>query len=150
MNEQDIQLFVGLVKNYFQTTTGTAAQIGAPYLSHSRELELLDYSAAIGISGNQKGVIYFTATRALARKLVRQSGEAQAQEELCADMVGEVANTLSGNARAQMGSGFMISVPLVITGRPDNLSVPPRLPVVVLPVKWSDERAFVIVCLALN
>ncbi len=150
MNEQDIQLFVGLVTNYFKTTTGIGGQIGTPYLSNARDLELLDYSAAIGISGNQKGVIYFTASRALARKLVRLSGESQAHDELCADMVGEVANTISGNARERMGAGFMISVPLVITGRPDNLRLPTRLPVVVLPVKWSEERAFVVICLALN
>jgi len=150
MNEQDIQLFVGLVTHYFKTTTGIASQIGTPYLSSARELELLDYSAAIGISGNQKGVIYFTASRALTRKLVQLSGEPQNNDDLCADMVGEVANTISGNAREKMGSGFLISVPLVITGRPENLRLPPKLPVVVLPVKWSEERAFVVICLALN
>ena len=93
-------------------------------------------------------MIYFTASRALARKLVRLTGEAQANDELCADMVGEVTNTISGNAREKMGAGFMISVPHVITGRPDNLRLPPRHTIVVLPVRWSDERAFVILCLA--
>lgn len=150
MNEQDIQLFVGLVKNYFQTTTGLGSQIGTPYLSSARELELLDYSAAIGISGNQKGVIYFTASQALAKKLVKTTGEGEINDDLCADMVGEVANTISGNARERMGAGFLISVPSVITGRPENLRLPSRLPAVILPVKWSDERAFVVICLAVN
>lgn len=150
MNEHEIQLFVSLVTNYFKTTTGIAGQIGTPFLSNARDLELLDYSAAIGISGAQKGVIYFTASRALARKLVRLTGEAEASDELCADMVGEVTNTISGNAREKMGSGFMISVPHVLTGRPENLRLPPRHTIVVLPVRWSEERAFVIICLAFN
>jgi len=44
--------------------------------------------------------------------------------ENLADLAGEIGNTLSGNARKSFGSSFMISVPLVVEGRQQVISLP--------------------------
>ena len=48
-------------------------------------------------------------------------------EELLVDLVGEVANTISGNARYVFGKDFMISVPVVIEGAPSSIHLPKDL-----------------------
>ena len=47
-------------------------------------------------------------------------GETDTSEEMLIDTVGEVANTLSGNARESLGKNFIISVPKVVKGYPDR------------------------------
>ena len=40
------------------------------------------------------------------------------------DLVGEVANTIAGNARSEFGEEFEISVPIVLRGAPDEILLP--------------------------
>ena len=61
------------------------------------------------------------------RALLLQIGETDVSEHNLADMAGEVANTLAGNARVHFGSEFMISVPVIVQGRPSQVILMPRL-----------------------
>ena len=65
---------------------------------------------------------------------------------LC-DLVGEVANTISGNARRDFGREFVISVPSVLTG--DEVEVPMTrdLRPYVIPINWRSHSAKLVVAL---
>ena len=63
------------------------------------------------------------------------------------DLVGEVANTIAGNARKHFGSEFLISVPTVLFGRPDNIIFPRHLKNFVIPITWRSHRSYLIICL---
>ena len=67
-------------------------------------------------------------------------------ENLC-DLVGEIANTLSGNARRDFGQQFQISVPAVISGRGSQLEYPAATRPIVIPIDWRNYHARLIVCL---
>jgi chemotaxis protein CheX len=68
-------------------------------------------------------------------------------ENLC-DLVGEIANTLSGNARRDFGHQFKISVPSVVTGRGTARSnIRPRARPIVIPIDWRNYHARLVVCL---
>lgn len=57
----------------------------------------------------------------MLRCLVLRLGEKEADDALIQDVIGEVANTISGNARRAFGPGFMISVPLIVEGQPQRI-----------------------------
>jgi chemotaxis protein CheX len=63
------------------------------------------------------------------------------------DLVGEVANTISGNARKDFGKDFMISVPQVVAGEPEKVAPPDNMRSFVIPINWRSHSAQLVVCL---
>ncbi len=108
---------------------------------------MLDFSAAIGISGPRRGCVYYTAPRAMARQLAEDLGEPDTSDALCADLVGEVANTISGNACEELGASFLISVPVVLVGRPEAVRFPEGVPTFLIPVFWRGHKSLLVICL---
>lgn len=147
--EELLTVFVKGAARYFEDATGEKAEVGAPYLLGPSEFEvaLLGHAAVIGISGGHRGSIVFSAEPALTERLVRQMGEPQVDEHLCADMVGEVANTISGNARQEIGSDFMISVPVMLSGGTARVHLPRGIDIFVIPVVWHGLNSHLAVCL---
>ena len=61
--------------------------------------------------------------------------------------VGEIANTLSGNAREEFGSDFQISVPTVVVGSEARLSQRNDSRNYAIPLNWHSETAYLLVAL---
>lgn len=146
LHEATLTVFVQSIMHYFDHMAGIPAEIGIPYLLEG-EAELLDVTAVIGVSGDIQGCIFYTAPVPLLDELLRFIGEYQPTDELRCDMSGEVANTFTGNARRQLGTGFMISVPVVFLGRPNRLAWPKKTSQFVIPIMWQEKRSLLIVCL---
>ena len=121
--ESMLPFFVQAVARYFRDIAGLTVEVESPYLLDG-EPPISDFTAVIGVSGDLQGCVYYSAPRAMIDALLRFAGEESPTDDLRCDMVGEAANTLSGNARKHLGSGFMISVPIVLQGRPDRLAWP--------------------------
>jgi chemotaxis protein CheX len=63
------------------------------------------------------------------------------------DLVGEVANTISGNARRDFGRDFVISVPSVLSGERPEIPQKPGSRSFVIPINWRSHSAKLIVSL---
>ena len=63
------------------------------------------------------------------------------------DLVGEVANTISGNARRVFGPDFMISVPVVVAGSAKAIQVPRNVKAYIIPLRWHKYEAALVVSL---
>ena len=141
MNEQDIQVFIDGAKNYFIQHQTKDVKIGAPYLAMLEDSQAYDYTGIISITGPYQGCGYISAPKALLNHLLLSIGETQTTHENLFDLIGEVANTISGNARSQFGSDFMISVPLVVEGKPEQIHLPKDTRVYVIPLLWKAYNA---------
>lgn len=147
MTDDDLQVFIDGVQRYFQLTPNNDLRIGTPYLASNKKPTALDYTGIIGISGNSKGCVYFTAPKIMLTHLMMGFGEQDTSEENIVDLVGEVANTISGNARGELGKDFMISVPVVVSGPPPQIHLPVELRSYVIPITWRSYQAAVVICL---
>ena len=147
--ESMLPFFVQAVARYFRDIAGLAVEVESPYLL-AGEPPISDFTAVIGVSGDLQGCVYYSAPRAMIDALLRFAGEESPTDDLRCDMVGEAANTLSGNARKHLGSGFMISVPIVLQGRPDRLAWPKNTACFVIPIRWDECRSLLLLCLADN
>lgn len=148
LQKNEIQVFIDGTKRYFNTVSNKQLDVGTPYLVSTKHLPGQDYTGIIGISGNRKGCVYFSAPRILLRHLLLSLGEKEYAEELLIDLVGEVANTVSGNARNEFGSDFMISVPMIILGKPNSIQLPEALnKAIVIPITWQNYSAMLVACL---
>ena len=145
--ESQVAVFVDGVLNYFDTTVQQSAQCGTPHLALSDKPEISDYTGVIQVTGKRSGMVAFTAPKSmLSVMLMRMQETDMGHENLC-DLVGEIANTLSGNARRDFGHQFQISVPEVLSGRDSKLEYPADTRPIVIPIDWRNYHARLIVCL---
>ncbi|HEV7441836.1 MAG TPA: chemotaxis protein CheX, partial [Steroidobacteraceae bacterium] len=92
-------------------------------------------------------VVYFTAPRAMLTVLLMKMQENDFSHETMRDLVGEVANTISGNARRDFGRDFVISVPNVLAGEKPEIPMVPGSRSFVIPINWRSHSAKLIVSL---
>lgn len=148
VTEAEIRTFVDGATHYFAVAANQPAAIGSPYLVTEGAPAVHEYSGLIGISGRRRGTVCFTAPRSMLMVLLMRMNETDTSEENMRDLIGEVANTISGNARRDFGADFVISVPDVHTSRKGE---PPPLPAnvrsFVIPINWRSHSAKLIVCL---
>lgn len=147
MQEKDLQVFIDGTMHYFQHSSKENAIVGTPYLLNTSNTICYDYTGIIGISGKRKGCVYFTAPSIMLIHLLTSMGEADISSENCCDIVGEVANTISGNARKSFGQEFMISVPIVIGGEPERIKLPEDILSFVIPMSWRQNNAALVISL---
>jgi chemotaxis protein CheX len=147
MSEQTLQVFIDGVVRFFSTTSDKDVSVGTPYLVENEHPAAYDITGIIGISGPHRGCVYFTAPRIMLKHLLLSIGETETSNEYLLDLVGEVANTISGNARSTFGHEFMISVPAMIEGAPDQIHLPKNLRSYVIPIYWKSYHAAVVICL---
>ena len=143
-----LQVFIDGVVRYFDHINNSSVKIGTPYLEESNKSTAFDVTGIIGVTGPYRGCVYFTAPRILLKHLLLQMGEQDTSAENLFDLVGEVANTISGNARSEFGKEFNISVPVVIEGAPSNIYLPNSQRAYVIPIYWKTYSAAVVICLA--
>lgn len=145
MNDQSLKVFVDCVANYFNTVSSHPAKIGAPFLIQNVNEYLNDYTGIIGISGNQKGSVFFSCSQRALVLLLSELGVLQSNEERLMDLVGEVCNTVAGNARREFGDQFMLTVPVVIKGEAEKVKVAAVTKIYVIPVLWRKMKANLII-----
>ncbi len=147
MLEQTLQVFIDGVVRFFYHTNDKEVKVGTPYLVENNKPAAYDVTGIIGISGPYRGCVYFTAPRILLKHLLLSIGETDTGNANLFDLVGEVANIISGNARSVFGHEFMISVPAMIEGAPGAIHLPSQLRSYVIPVYWKSYHAAVVICL---
>jgi len=146
MKEQDIIVFIDSATNYFTKMSTEVASIGIPYLKENTVAIKHEYTGIIGITGRKRGRVYFSAPKVLLKKLLVSIGEHSDSAEALSDLVGEVANTIAGNARSYFGSEFMISVPFVADNT-KRMKLPPTDRCYVIPIEWGGHEASVVISL---
>lgn len=119
--------------------------MGMPYVKREGDA-VYDYTGIIGISGSRRGGVYYTAGRSLLEAFGECIlGESGLDEESLFDLVGEMTNTIAGNMRETFGSSFLISVPIVMRGKIEDISMRLKPPVFVIPIEWKGFPSSLVV-----
>ena len=141
---KEIGVFVDGVSRYFaqfadsQEALERDLVIGAPYLIDASTNLSFRYNGVISVTGDVRGVVVFTASSVLLKYILLSLAEPEISEFLIKDLVGEIANTIAGNARRELGSSFHISPPRVHLSSFGRRSF-------VLPIQWRKNSARLIV-----
>jgi len=147
MTNVELTTFVEGTTRYFEAAANQPASVGSPYLVQNGKPTVQEFTGMISIAGKRRGVVYFTASRPMLTVLLMRMGETELTQENMADLVGEVANTISGNARRDFGKDFMISVPTVVAGDVEQVQTPDNVRSFVIPINWRSHSAQLVVCL---
>lgn len=145
MQDKDIEVFIAGARRYFESLgSGFSVLIEPPFIKQENR-PFLELTGMIDISGKAHGAVGFTATHAMLASILRSLNEDHIDQDAAADLVGEIANTLSGNAREEFGSDFKISVPVVLKNQEASARFPKEHLNYVIPVIWHGERAYLLV-----
>jgi chemotaxis protein CheX len=147
LSENDLKLFVDSVTRYFRVTTKQEPVITSAYLG-TQDVEGFAYNGIVSFSGSYNGHVVVSMPPKLLRELLLLQQETDMSEGNLLDAVGEIANTLAGNARKQLGSGLEISVPITIQGDMSNglgTRTRVRKRPFVITLKWNHQQALVCV-----
>lgn len=145
MKTEELKIFVDGVANYFKRLGAAPLEVGVPYVKEGNGI-ISDITGIIGLTGKRRGGIFLTCSFAMIDEVIQMySGAADQSMEARKDMIGEIANTIAGNASEAFGNDFQISVPVVITGKPDGIDLPTRVPAFVLPIQWKGHKGHLVI-----
>lgn len=145
MKDTELKIFVDGVSNFFNRLGTDVVTVGVPYVKDGNQF-INEITGVIGLTGKRKGGIFITCSYAMVDDVITgYTGMEDKSLEARKDMIGEIANTISGNASDAFGNDFQISVPIVISGKPDGVDMPTRVPTFVIPIQWKSHKAYLVV-----
>ena len=120
MRADHINPFINSLLNTFETMVSCPLTRGAVYLRRN-ETKLHDVSGVIGLSGQAQGMVVLSLERQVARQAAAallMCDAATLSEDDMVDAVGELANMVSGSAKAKLEEyQLSISLPSVVLGQ---------------------------------
>ncbi len=146
MQAEDILIakhFIKATHDILLTMAGLEATVGRPYVKRDTPQEG-DISAIIGVTGDRKGTISVSFGRNAAYTLLvgMLGDDVQDVQNDMEDVVGEIANMVSGQARAGITSeGLLLhgSTPTIVTGAGHMLHHKASGPLIAIPFKLGDD-----------
>jgi chemotaxis protein CheX len=146
LTADELKMFVESVREYFRVVTRQEPQITSAFLA-TGELQGHDYNGIVSFSGCFNGHVLVSMPGQLLRELLLLQGETDLSQGNLLDAVGEIANTLGGNARKTLGPSLQISVPVKLHGS-GGIQARVRNHPYAITLKWNHQPAVVCIDLA--
>ena len=124
MKAEKLNVFIESVIAFYAQIGSELKDIDTPYLNENEHPVGYDFSGIINISGPATGCVYVSAPSIMLREMLKVMEEPDVTISNLKDLVGELANTVSGNARTEFGADFIISPPAVVEGTPSSKYLP--------------------------
>jgi chemotaxis protein CheX len=141
LNPEELKFLVETVRHYFKVLSKQEPSITSAYLGTS-ELDGHEFNGIVTFSGSYNGHVIVSMPPALLKELLLMQGETDLSDGNLLDAVGEIANTLGGNARKSLGSALQISVPVKLQGA-SGIRARVRKRPYVITLKWNRQPALV-------
>jgi chemotaxis protein CheX len=146
LRAEDIHVFADAAGAFFEQSTRRRAMVRTAYMLESPDPVVWDdYQGLIELDGRWRGSVGFSAPRGLLSHLLLVMGERDYSEASHRDIVGEIANQMSGYARRHFGEGMEISPPRVITRGRDRASAGGEAVPFAIPMRWENYQAHLVV-----
>lgn len=132
------------------TMAGITATVGKPYVKKTK-IAHGDVSAIVGVTGDKRGSIAVSFSKACAIAIVRGMLGEDIQDILhdVQDAVGEITNMISGQARAglsEMGISLQGSTPTVVLGENHIISHTAHAQIIAIPFSTNAGNFAVEFC----
>jgi chemotaxis protein CheX len=149
LKADDIRVFSDAARAFFSQTTRSPAAVRTAYLMEGPDSVVWDdYQGLIELGGSWRGSVAFSAPRGLLSHVLLMMGERDYSDASHRDIVGEIANQMSGYARRHFGERMEISPPRVLTQQQDMPSPADgqdRAAPFVIPMAWDRYEAHLVV-----
>lgn len=141
LTADELKMFVESVRDYFRVVTRQEPQITSAFLA-TGELQGHECNGIVTFSGAYNGHVIVSMPAQLLKELLLLQGEHDLSQGNLLDAVGEIANTLGGNARKTLGPALQISVPVKLHGSA-GIQARVRKHPYAITLKWNHQPAVV-------
>lgn len=141
LHENDLKLFVDSIRHYLKVSTRQEPVITSAFLG-TADIEGFEFNGIVTFAGSHNGQIVVSMPGKLVREILLLQHETDLSNSNQLDAVGEIANTLAGNARAALGAELQISVPIKLQGA-QGIKARVRTHPYVITLRWSHHAAMV-------
>lgn len=146
LTHEDIEVFSEAISAFFRNMTDEAAMVRTAYLLDADQRHpWSDFNGVIDVSGGFRGTITFSAPRNMLVEILDVIGERTQSTEKCLDVVGEIANMMSGRARRHFGESLEIAPPHASVGDPLAAAVCAAATPYAIPLRWRTYEAYLVV-----
>lgn len=145
---EKLEVFLSSISDFFAQIDDTPVAIDTPYLHSNKNLVGYDYSGIIKISGPIEGHVYVSAPTIMLREVLNAMREPDNSLAMMKDLLGEMANTISGNARTEFGPDFIIAPPKLIDGAPNATHFSKDRQSYITPITWRGHQAIIGICIS--
>ena len=143
LREDDLRMFVESIKRYLLVTTRQEPQLTSAFLG-TADVEGFEFNGIVTFSGSYNGHVVVSMPAKLVREILLLQHETDLSDGNLLDAVGEIANTLAGNARKTLGTDLQISVPMKLQGA-HGIKARVRKRPYVITLRWGHHSAMVCV-----
>lgn len=143
LREDDLRMFVESIKRYLLVTTRQEPQLTSAFLG-TADVEGYEFNGIVTFSGSYNGHVVVSMPAKLVREILLLQHETDLSDGNLLDAVGEIANTLAGNARKSLGSDLQISLPMKMQGA-HGMTARVRKRPYVITLRWGHHSAMVCV-----
>lgn len=141
LHENDLKLFVDSIRHYLKVSTRQEPVITSAFLG-TADIEGFEFNGIVTFAGSHHGQIVVSMPGKLVREILLLQHETDLSNSNQLDAVGEIANTLAGNARKALGAELQISVPIKRQGA-QGIKARVRPHPYVITLRWSHHAAMV-------
>lgn len=144
---EKLGVFLSSISAFFAQISDTQIAIDTPYLHDNKSAIGYDYSGIIKITGPVEGYVYISAPSTMLRALINIMDESDSSLRMMKDLLGEMANTIAGNARTEFGTDFIIAPPEIVVGAPSAAYLPKDRNSYITPFSWGGYQAVIGICI---
>lgn len=142
LKASDIKVFSDAASAFFKQTTGIDALVRTAYmLDAPDDSKRKDFQGIIELGGNYRGNVTFSASRGLLSHVLLLVGEGDYSDASHRDIVGEIANQMTGYARRHFGETMDISPPRVIAAKEPMPELSHQGTQFVIPLVWDSYES---------
>lgn len=146
LSREDIEVFSEAITAFFLAMTHEAATVRTAYvLERSAPEPWGDFNGLIDVSGGFRGSITFSAPRGMLSEVLDRIGERDQSTSKYLDVVGEIANMMSGRARRHFGTNLEISTPFSSLRGACHARLTASGTPYVIPLRWRNFEARLVV-----
>ena len=146
LKAEDIRVFSDAASAFFMQSTRSKAAVRTAYMMDTPDCVVWnDYQGLIRLDGSYRGSVAFSAPRGLLSHVLLLLGESDYSDASHRDIVGEIANQMSGYARRHFGEGMQISPPEVLNRRHGEPAAVGGASPFVIPLLWDRYEAHLVV-----
>lgn len=144
LSESTLKTIAQSIESYFIKKKIGKSQIHHAYLGAIGEAPTIEFSALIPIYGSYNGAVYLTTSKGFVEKVLGEQGLGFSEDNML-DIVGEMANIFAGNIRLDLGEGFSIMPPVLISGKEMVLKFEVKDQPYIMPIYLDEDIANLVI-----
>ena len=146
-SEISLQSFIAGACEYLETKVKQLATVGTPFVAYEANVAPLEFTAAIRITGERRGTVYLTASRAMLTIMLMRMGSTDVTAEHMSKVLRDLAMSMVNAARRDLSDELLVWEPSVATERTGKIECARDARPLIVPIHWRKFTAQLVMCM---